>query len=286
MGIDYQITTPEFDKRNTTAYQLSILLGMDSLVYFISSADNVALFFKSVHFTSASDNKANALVKNLGHFLEREELMGYLFRRIKVALPQALAALVPNRLFKDEELSTYVASLTDLVNGEETKADALSFTDARIVYQQDLEVSTLIRKKMPTARIYNLATPILEASHALATPTLKNYVVLNIHGRTLQLGHFSDGKLQFYNSFSFTSANDVLYYTLLVYDQFQLDPAKIPLFLAGEVMPSSHIYKLIYRFVADIQFAPLPSFITWSKKFSDLPSQQFFALFGLTLCQY
>lgn len=257
---------------------------MDSLVYFISSADHEALFLKTYHYPPGADGQKKSYLDNLSHFLEKEELMGYLFRRIKVALPQPLAALVPRRLLKDEELPSYLAALTDLADGEETQADVLSFGDAKVVYQCNAAVASLIRKKMPTAHLYSLATPFLEAAHALRTNTMENYVVLNIHERRLQLGYFSGNKLLFYNSFSFSSASDVLYYCLLVYEQFQLDPDKVPLMLAGELMQSSDIYKMLYRYVADIQFASLPGHITWNKKFNDLPAHQFFSLFGLTLC--
>ncbi len=258
---------------------------MDSLVYFISSADDRALFLKTLHYSPGTNGKANAYADNLSHFLEKEELMGYLFRRIKVALPQPLAALVPNRLFQDEELPTYLAALTDLAEGEETKADELSFGEVKVVFQQNVEAAGILRKKFPTAHLYSMATPFIEAAATLKTDTRENFVVLNIYERRLQLAHFNGGKLLFYNSFPFNSASDVMYYTLLVYEQFQLDPAKVPLILSGEVMESSDIYKMLYRYVVDIHFAELPDFINWNKKFNDLPSHQFFTLFGLNKCR-
>jgi hypothetical protein len=258
---------------------------MDSLVYFITSGDDRALFLKTIHFAPGTDGKPNSFADNLAHFLEKEELMGYLFRRIRVALPQALAALVPNRLFQAEELPTYLSALTDLAEGEVTQADELSFGDIKVVYQQNVAVADLLRKKFPTARLYGMATPFIEAAARLKTETRENYVVLNIYEGRLQLVHFNEGKALFYNSFPFHSASDVMYYTLLVYEQFQLDPAKVPLLLSGELMESSDIYKMLFRYVADIHFTDLPDFISWNKRFNDLPSHQFFTLFGLSRCK-
>lgn len=256
---------------------------MDSLVYFISSADDHALFLKTVHFSPGHNGVHNSLNDNLALFLEKEELMGYLYRRIKVALPQPLAALVPNRLFQDEELPTYLASLTELTDGEQTIVDDLNWNEVKVCYQANVELVNILRKKFPTSHLYSLATPFLEAASTLRSNTRENYVALNVHENRLQLVHFSNGKVLFYNSFPFSAASDVMYYTLLVYEQFQLDPAKIPLILAGQVMESSDIYKMLYRYVGCLEFAGLPEYIQWNRKFNDLPSHLFFTLFGLSL---
>ncbi len=258
---------------------------MDSLVYFISSDDDRALYLKTIHFAPGATGKPNAFVDNLAHFLEKEELMGYLFRRIKVALPQMLAALVPGRLFKNEALPAYLAALTDLADGEQTQADDLSFGELHVVYPCSVEAATLVRKKFPAAHLYSMATPFLEAVNRQQTENRETLVALNIFERKLQLAYFSGGKVLFYNAFPFSTATDVMYYTLLVYEQFQLDPAKVPLILSGEVMESSNIFKMLYRYVGEIQFAPLPDFIHWNNKFDGLPPHQFFTLFGLNQCK-
>ena len=79
MGVNYDILESEFDKKLSSAYQLSILIRMDSLVYFVSDANSgLALRLRTNPFISRPGQDFS-LINELEAIFSREELFGYLF---------------------------------------------------------------------------------------------------------------------------------------------------------------------------------------------------------------
>ena len=62
----------------------------------------------------------------------------------------------------------------------------------------------------------------------------------------------------FFNTFYFSKPSDLLYFVLLTYKQFELNPLEIPLTLSGNVLEDSEIYKLLVRYIRTLRFAELP----------------------------
>ena len=99
----------------------------------------------------------------------------------------------------------------------------------------------------------------------------------------LHLALFEKRQFIYYNSFSYTSANDVLYYVLLVYNQFKLETAVTPLYLSGHILENSEIFKILFRYITELRFMPEPSFLKFSKKFSEVPPHFYSDLVALSL---
>ena len=77
-------------------------------------------------------------------------------------------------------------------------------------------------------------------------------IFLNIKQRQVHIVVFEGADFVFSNIFAFESANDFVYYILLVYDQFKLKPEIDPVYISGQVVKESEIYKLLYRYVRNI----------------------------------
>ena len=75
----------------------------------------------------------------------------------------------------------------------------------------------------------------------------------------LQIALFDGQALIFSNQFPFKSEKDFLYYTLLIYGQFKLDPETIPLHISGQLVKESAIYKKLYHYIRYTSFVPISS---------------------------
>lgn len=69
-----------------------------------------------------------------------------------------------------------------------------------------------------------------------------------------------DKKAIYYNSYSFQTKDDLLYYTLLVYNTLKLDPHAFPLLVAGLVEADAPLYHVLFQFVKNV------SIVEWNVK--------------------
>ena len=97
----------------------------------------------------------------------------------------------------------------------------------------------LLKKQFPTGRFYAPATPFLLGCRKLMEDSPGFTMFVNVQQKSLDIALFEKQKLQFFNTFPCTGAPDVLYYTLLTYNQFGLDATQIPLNLSGAIIEST-----------------------------------------------
>ena len=63
-----------------------------------------------------------------------------------------------------------------------------------------------------------------------------------------------NSKLLFYNSFSFHTKEDFIYYILFTAEQLELNPEELLLFFIGDIEEASEIYHITYQYVRNIDF--------------------------------
>jgi uncharacterized protein DUF3822 len=283
--VNYHVIESEFNKKLSTAYQLSILVGMDSLVYFVSEAEKQhGLLLKTFSF-DAPDEGVLDLAAALKGVFEKDELLNILYRRVKIALPHTPAALVPNRLYNPAEKTTYLEELTQVDDPGSIEVDELPELAARVVYPSANGLVSLLKRQFPTGRYYSPATPFLRGCNTMLAEGAGHSVFAHFWNNGLYVSVFEKDSLHFFNAFSIASASDALYYILLAFNQFKLDPNDVPLHLSGQIVQDSEIFKMLYRYITRIRFLSELPFMNFSKKYEDIPQHFFFNLYALSLCK-
>ena len=89
----------------------------------------------------------------------------------------------------------------------------------------------------------------------------------------------------FFNSFSFKNENDFIYHVMLVFKQFDLNVENIPVFLSGQITDDSRLYRMVYRYINQVQFSKAPASVNFGKNSKEIPSHFYFDLFSLHLCE-
>ncbi len=283
--VSYDIIESDFNKKLSTAYQLSIIVGEDSLSYFVfDTGSDRALLLKTYQLRHPSVEPLD-LKKELSQTLHRDELMAYLFRRVKIILPTTQQALVPERLYDDNERATYLGELSEVSKDAAVLTDELGELGARVVYTAEPALMALLKKQFPTGRFYAPATPFLLGCRKLMEDSPGFTMFVNVQQKNLAVALFEKQKLQFFNTFPCTGAPDVLYYTLLTYNQFGLDATQVPLNLSGAIIENSDIYKLLFRYIQRLNFLGEPPFLKFGRKFDEVPPHFFFELYALAVCK-
>lgn len=209
---------------------------------------------RNIHAAYADDFEAQD--DNLRRSLALCPLLSLPFAQRKLAFAHPTLTLVPRRLYRPEAQDKYFKLL--LPEGDYVY-------DARLVPEQE---AYLLWAGAPAleriARLYFDETP---ATH-IASPVIRTLfryardrahtVVAHFRSRLITIAVFERENLLFYNSFCFNEPADALYYILLAYDQFKLDPEVQGLTLSGGITADSAIWRQMARYIRQIRFVTLP----------------------------
>lgn len=187
--------------------------------------------------------------------------------------------LVPRRLFQHGDLSGYF-SLLLAPDAYAYAYEELSEFDAYLVFATEKAQAELFAEMFGDARPRHLAAPVLRYVRGIAGIS-DHTVFVNVRNQVAQVIVLERQNLLFYNTFSFVSAADLLYYVLLAYDQFRLSPATVPLTVAGNILHDSELYRMLYRFVRELRFAVPPTHFRLPPEPEALPAHCYFDLLCL-----
>ncbi len=256
---------------------LHVVLGADSISLLSADSSGAILALQSWAF-SAEGQVFDQTEWSLRSVL-RQPVFGLPFGHTHCGLFHRNATLVPRRLFQHGNLAAYFKLL--LNPAEYIYAyDELPEFDAYLVYATEQGLAKLCTDFFPRARIRHLAVPLLRQARDV-NASEEHRIFVNIRNQVAQIAVFERQNLLFYNSFAFSASSDLLYYILMVYDQFRLDPRDIPLTVAGNLLEDSELYRLLYRFIRDIRFTALPGYYKMPTEAELLPGHCYFDLFCL-----
>ena len=87
--------------------------------------------------------------------------------------------------------------------------------------------------------------------------------------------------LEYCNVFACTTAEDVVYYTILVMQELGLDPDHDEVTVWGELMPDSAVFSLLRTYVRNVRFGARPGNVQYSYRLNDVFEYRYFNLFSL-----
>ncbi|WP_082685064.1 DUF3822 family protein [Hymenobacter sedentarius] len=90
--------------------------------------------------------------------------------------------------------------------------------------------------------------------------------------------------LEYCNVFPCTTAEDVVYYTILVMQELSLDPDQDEVTIWGELTPDSAVFSLLRTYVRNVRFGSRPSNVQYSYRLNDVFEYRYFDLFSLHFC--
>ena len=257
---------------------LNVVLGADSVSLLAADASGAMMAFHS-RMLAGEETSFDQIEWQLRGILQQETLFGLPFGQIHCALFNRNATLVPRRLFQHGALSGYFKLLLNPADYIYAY-DELPEFDAYLVYATEPALAKLCTEFFPRSRNRHLAVPLLRNARQTAANE-EHRLFVNFRNQVAQMAVFERQNLLFYNSFAFSASSDLLYYVLMLYDQFRLSTQDTPLIVAGNLLEDSELYRLLYRFVRDIRFAELPAFYHLPTDRPTLPGHCYYDLFCL-----
>lgn len=112
-------------------------------------------------------------------------------------------------------------------------------------------------------------------------PAATRRLYLHLGARELTLVLLDQQRLEFCNVFSFSSAEDVLYYTILVMQELGLNPDQDELTIWGDLTSDSALFELLRTYVRRLRFGTRPYDLQYSYRLNQVLEYQYFDLLSL-----
>ncbi len=279
--VRFDIVEENLTKRAASSYELSILLGMDSFAYMVSDDTQQVLALRDYALEQARTGRRLTEVEQI---INGDKHLKGAHRNIRIACVEAAATFIPERLYNPIEKKSYLEQLTELSPAQQVRTDDLLHYGLKTVYPLDRGTEDLLQRFFPGGRIFHIHSALLHGIWETELSDGQARLFVNVHGADAQVLLLRGRKLVFANLFHYESSKDFLYYVMLAFDQFQLDPENTPLRLSGRLVEDSEIYRLLQRYVRLLDFLKPPAFFSLGPKLNREPGHFYFDLLSLVFC--
>jgi hypothetical protein len=278
--VDY--TDSSFSESKTDTYHLSIELDKDGIGACVFDPEENR--FIAVHHHPFEHGLETIPEKEIADVLNNTELFSYQYKSVSAAVVGEQSTLVPKALYDVQSREKYLQLNLESSDNVTIHADPIVSADAFNVYYIPTGLKDILVSKYPNIRVLHYSTVIIEKAVLLNRKKETNTIYVTFHGEHFELTVIQKGKLHFYNSYTYQSPEDFLYYLLFVCDQLTIDPQKISFMLAGDVKTISPLIVLLKQYVTELDFIKRDRDYNYGSFFFQIPEHHHFTLLSQYIC--
>lgn len=158
--------------------------------------------------------------------------------------------------------------------------------DALLSFAMQKEIVAVVKNRFPQVEFIHSAASTISYSLELAKNHTEPMLHLILHEGALELCLINNGKLFLYNTFTYQTLEDLVYYPLFIAEQFNLNPTQLYLNLSGNVFPNSPEFEMIKKYFSVVHLAPLDIRSKYAIRMEEeLIYPPFLTLFTARLCE-
>ena len=279
---DISFIDESFDSGITSTYQLSVQFGPRTFAYAV--LDTIRM--KYIAFRSSwldTPVKPENQSELLSHLLHSEPFLLRNYKSVRMMFQNRGALLIPESLFNPSHVSDYF-SVPPAMN-EKIVFTRLISCDACLLFciREDIRHQALAL--LNDVKITHQSVPLIESAlQTSGTYGSADQLYVNITSGLADLVLVKSGQLTLYNSYPLRSDEDLVYYILRVYDQFDLSQEETPLILSGWPELYTGANKVLSGYIRLIRFKEFDKSYLYSENFADVSQHSYANLINLALC--
>lgn len=255
---------PEFNAAQTANYSLLIQIEAVSFSYAVVNQEKLLLLEENI---------------DLSELTEPSEEHSRLFSEYKarvIGLPQNGFTFVPVSLFRSSHVADY-ARFLDVKPRERAFSQPLD-AENQVIYKVDEQIADTVAKKFDVKNTVFSANGWITAT--AATNPADHYLYLNINRDKVEFLNFRAGKLRFYNVFEFKTPDELVYFTLFVARELNLQAQDITISLSGDFNINDENAERLRKFLGKVDVNRTRTFdLPWA-----ITSPTILTLTALALC--
>ncbi|MFV0365161.1 MAG: DUF3822 family protein [Mangrovibacterium sp.] len=260
-----------FDLNLTFEYKLSIQLCLDGFSFSIlDTLQNkvVYLFYQELY-----DSKPEFIVKHLQTTYQNSDLLQLEYKHTSLFYNATKLQIIPHDLFRDDDLANYQQLAFSAVQKHHHSYAEIANTNYYLISSVPDSIYSFFKEKHPQVNLQTRAQQWFAQSEEQ-----RNYAFVSISKRELFLALYDDKGLKSFNSFSWYSESDLLFYILGSIKNQEINLEKIT--LHGTVNRFSYIFHQLKSYFKNVKIAERPKELEYSYLFNKLPDARFIDLFN------
>tara|TARA_B100001175_G_C19428088_1_gene599712 strand:+ start:166 stop:972 length:807 start_codon:yes stop_codon:yes gene_type:complete len=192
------------------------------------------------------------LTENLELFIKESDINISNISNVELIVCNKLSSIVPKNLFEEKLSLDYLKFNSKLLKDDYPANDIIEEIGAVNVYLPYVNVNNYIIEKFGSFNYYHYSTILIKklikhnSSRDLA-------LYANIELNNFQVLILKNRKLIYYNNFDIIEKEDILYFILFVMEQNKIDCNNYKLLLLGDIRKESDTYKLLKKFINNIE---------------------------------
>ena len=231
--------------KNTCEYQtLAIAVRNDGFSFVIRTQNAVA----ALRYTSIFAINNAEYEQALREFL-RHDLLQQSFAKISVLYCNQAVSVVPKEFYSPENAQEIFTLTQPCAENETVESYHCKNSDTIILYTLPHNIVRICNEELKAqCRFFPQIVPFIEKSFAGNSAANVKTLYISLESYYFDVVVVNDGKLEFFNNFSFKNVNDFVYSTLNVCKQLQLNPQTTNIVLSGKISEKSNYCKALQMF--------------------------------------
>ena len=257
---------------------LSIQFSLDGFSFCIFNKDSKTYTALYDYTFQELNNTPQKLLDNISSIFKKEELLQKKYDSVNVSHINDLSSLVPKSLFNEEKLKDYVSYNTKVFKYDYFVFDEIINHDIINVYIPYVNINNFLIDKFGGFDFKHYSHILIENLLSIYKYSLVPHMFAYVHNNNFDLVVIADKKLQLYNTFTFSSKEDFIYYILFTAEQLKMNPEKFELILLGSVEKNDELYDLAYKYIRNVNLLENRSKYLYDQAFSENDKRTYFTL--------
>ena len=254
---------------NTSIKKLSIQFSLDGFSFCIMNRFDQVRHFSTYTFDEKLETPEHLLEK-IKPIFKNDVLLQEDFSSVFVIHQNNLSTIVPNALFDENKLKTYLN-----YNVKVLKTDFIAFDDlltikAKNIYVPYMNINNYLFQNFGEFDYKHHSSVLIGKLLEQQRTGVKKEMYVHVFENNFDIIVIQKNQLIFSNSFSYKTKEDFIYYILFTAEQLGLNTEEFTLTFLGDIEKDSEIYAITYQFVRNIVFIENKlSFFTDESNFSE-----------------
>ncbi|MEI6123139.1 MAG: DUF3822 family protein [Bacteroidota bacterium] len=280
---DIKKTDPCFYNLPPASYRLQVGLTAKAIQYTVFDPEKRKFIAYGVKTLPDASNK-EMYFDGIKSFVLTNDLVGLPYSDVQVVYETQQATLVPEALFDEAEAATFLNFNQQMLPDDVILTDRLKNSETANVFAVPAGLQAAIG--LPRFALHHHASVFIEALHLLyKNAIIPQRVFIQVHATFFDMMVIENRRLVFYNSFAYKTAEDFLYFVMLVYEQLKMSAEQTGVTLMGEVLKNSALFAMLFKYIREVEFLSGDDLLQSSHILNDVVPHLYFSLFNTVLCE-
>ena len=237
---------------NYMTLHLSIQISLDGFSFcLINKAEQKIEQLKHFDFEHKTDS-AQLLLTNIQNVFRNEPLLQKRYPSVNINHFNQYSSLVPKPLFDKEHIKDYIRYSTKTYQNDYIVYDEIEGHQLINVYIPFVNVNNFFLERFGSFEYKHSSTILISTLLNTYKYSEHPHMFAHIDRHHFELVVIAQSQLLLYNSFTYETKEDFIYYILFTAEQLKLDVNTLDLVLSGLISDEGELFEIAYTYVRKV----------------------------------